>query len=127
MADIQGTIAVKSQIIGQLSGQMAIGGLIFNDVELIDGHIIFTLVDNTTVDGGKVVFEYSDFTPEQLALLKGEKVDQGIQGLPGLDGADAVAGKLPSSYVELETPQGVTSASLIDVPGMSTTIFLYLS
>ena len=33
-------------------------------------------------------FTYEDFTPEQLASLKGEKGDRGPQGEPGEDGAD---------------------------------------
>ena len=42
---------------------------------------------------GKVRFEYGDFTPEQLAQLKGERGDKGEQGLPGKDGKNGVDGK----------------------------------
>jgi hypothetical protein len=42
----------------------------------------------------------------------------------GETGASAVAGELPSGYVEVETPAGTTSATLEDVPGASTTITL---
>jgi len=55
---------------------------------------------------------------------QGPQGEQGNQGGDGLPGADAVAGKLPSSYVELETPIGTTSETLEDVSGMSTTITL---
>lgn len=48
----------------------------------------------------------------------------GPTGATGPAGASAVAGKLPNSYVELAAPEGVTSATLVDIPGMSTTITL---
>jgi len=48
----------------------------------------------------------------------------GYTGPTGPAGTDAVAGRLPSNYVELATPQSTTSAVLEDVPGMSTTITL---
>jgi hypothetical protein len=41
-----------------------------------------------------------------------------------MDGADAVAGKLPSSFVSTTTPVGTTSVTLEDVTNMSTTITL---
>lgn len=37
-------------------------------------------------------FTYEDFTPEQLAALKGEKGDKGDPGAPGVDGADGKDG-----------------------------------
>lgn len=133
--DIKGIIELKSQIIGQLSGQLSIGGLIFNDVNLTDGHIIFTLVDNTMVDGGKVVFEYSDFTPEQLALLKGEhgdafvyedftpeqlaflKGDPGytpIKGIDYFDGVDATPYTHPANHAPSVISQDASNQFVTD-------------
>lgn len=40
-------------------------------------------------------FTYSDFTPEQLASLKGEKGDKGDPGAPGAPGKDGEPGKTP--------------------------------
>jgi len=48
----------------------------------------------------------------------------GPTGATGPAGASGVAGKLPNSYAELSSPEGVTSATLVDIPGMSTTITL---
>ena len=48
----------------------------------------------------------------------------GATGATGPAGASGVAGKLPNSYAELSSPEGVTSATLVDIPGMSTTITL---
>lgn len=62
--------------------------------------------------------------PQGPQGIQGVQGPQGEQGPAGLDGADAVAGKLPSSYQETTTPSGTTSATLVDVPGMSTTITL---
>jgi hypothetical protein len=49
---------------------------------------------------------------------------KGDIGLTGLTGASAVAGKLPNSYSEVETPVGTVSAVFEDIPGSSTTITL---
>jgi collagen type I alpha len=49
---------------------------------------------------------------------------QGPQGAQGSTGASAVAGKIPSAYIETSTPSGTTSAALVDVPSMSVTITL---
>lgn len=38
-------------------------------------------------------------------------------GPPGMDGADAVAGAIPSEYVEMTTPRTTTSATLVDITG----------
>lgn len=37
-------------------------------------------------------FTYNDFTPDQLAALKGPKGDQGIQGIPGPQGPQGIQG-----------------------------------
>ena len=65
------------------------------------GHIVYTFYDNgeavQTVDLGLVkgdkgdAFTYEDFTPEQLALLKGE---------PGADGADGLTESQVQAVVE---------------------------
>ena len=65
------------------------------------GHIVYTFYDNgeavQTVDLGLVkgdrgdAFTYADFTPEQLALLKGE---------PGADGADGLTESQVQAVVE---------------------------
>jgi hypothetical protein len=46
-------------------------------------------------------------------------------GPTGAPGADAVAGKLPSSYVLMDTLETTTSASLIDIPGATTNLTIY--
>lgn len=48
----------------------------------------------------------------------------GAKGATGDTGPAAVAGEIPSSYVELPSPVGTTSATLVDVTGMSVTITL---
>lgn len=48
----------------------------------------------------------------------------GGTGPTGPTGPAATAGKIPSAYVESITPFGTTSATLVDVTGMSTTITL---
>ena len=74
------------------------------------------------LEGGLVVpGPKGEIGPDGPQGLKGEP---GLNGLDGLDGADAVAGKLPSAYVELVSPIGTVSASFEDVSGMSTTITL---
>lgn len=65
------------------------------------GHIVYTFYDNgeavQTIDLGLVkgdqgdAFTYADFTPEQLALLKGE---------PGADGADGLTESQVQAVVE---------------------------
>jgi hypothetical protein len=49
---------------------------------------------------------------------------QGPTGATGPAGASAVAGVLPSSFVEMTTPVTVTSATLVDITGATTTITL---
>jgi len=48
----------------------------------------------------------------------------GATGPTGAAGADAVAGKIPSSFVEMETLRTTTSATLIDITGVTTSITL---
>ena len=62
--------------------------------------------------------------PEATLTVYEMFIGVGPTGPAGPAGAAAVAGPLPSSYVEMETPQTVTSGTLIDIPGVSTTITL---
>ena len=50
-------------------------------------------------------FTYADFTPDQLAALKGPKGDQGIQGVAGPQGLQGVAG--PKGDTGERGPQGL--------------------
>lgn len=70
--------------------------------------------------------EHSNQTPAENAYWSyiAQKGDKGDKGDTGDTGPAAVAGELPNSYVEYSTPQGTTSATLVDVTGMSTTIHL---
>jgi hypothetical protein len=48
----------------------------------------------------------------------------GPTGVTGPTGANSVAGELPSSYVEVTGTNSTTSATLVDIPGATTTITL---
>ena len=66
-------------------------------------------------------FTYADFTPEQLAALKGEKGDKGDKGEPGEKGASGADGKTPVKGVDYFTPDERTeiaaeAAGMIHIP-----------
>lgn len=64
--------------------------------------------------------------PAGVSLIgpKGDQGDKGDKGDQGDPGVDAVAGQLPSNYVEVTTPVGTSSATLEDVTGGSLTVTL---
>ena len=66
-------------------------------------------------------FTYADFTPEQLAALKGEKGDKGDKGDPGEKGASGADGKSPVKGVDYFTPDEKTeiaaeAAGMVHIP-----------
>ena len=54
------------------------------------------------LDLGKVRFEYSDFTDEQLAALKGEKGEPGKSGVSPVITMSSTASKLSITVVDAE-------------------------
>ncbi|WP_284705093.1 tail fiber domain-containing protein [Flavobacterium tyrosinilyticum] len=88
------------------------------------GNLIITYTDGTTSDLGKIKgsdglngkdFKYEDFTPEQLAALKGATGATGLQGLKGDTGATGLKGDTGATGLKGETGatglQGDTGAT----------------
>lgn len=66
-------------------------------------------------------FTYADFTPEQLAALKGEKGDKGDKGEQGEKGASGADGRTPVKGVDYFTPDEKTeiaaeAAGMVHIP-----------
>lgn len=115
-AEVRGLIAGKADAIHEHEPA---------EIKFADGQSLQDKVDNGTFKGDKGdqgekgnAFTYDDFTPEQLAALKGEKGDkgdageqgpQGIQGEQGLQGAVGPAGAdgVGIETVKIEYVEGV--------------------
>ncbi len=84
-------------------------------------HLVLTLTDNTPIDAGYVkgakgdkgdqgdAFTYADFTPAQLAALKGDKGDKGDTGAKG--DAFTYADFTPEQIAALKGEKGDTGAT----------------
>lgn len=72
-------------------------------VELLDDIVEKVMKDNVDIFKGPKgePFRYEDFTPEQLANLKGE---QGVQGIPGEDGKPFTYSDFTQEQLELLKP-----------------------
>jgi len=74
--NLSGILNKNGELLGNLNFPIRIGGYIVYDAYVNnDGYLMFILYDDSEINAGYVrgdkgdAFEYSDFTPEQLALL----------------------------------------------------------
>ena len=106
-AEVRGLIAGKADAIHEHEPA---------EIKFADGQSLQDKVDNGTFKGDKGdqgekgnAFTYDDFTPEQLAALKGEKGDkgdageQGPQGIQGEQGPQGAVGPAGADGVGIET------------------------
>jgi len=130
-----GFVGTQAQWLTSLEGTdgtNGLNGLSAYELALIDGFVgteaewIASLKGEvgTTGDQGLSAYEVAVINGYVGTEVQWLESLNGTDGIDGLDGADAVAGELPSTYVELASPQGVTSATFIDVPTMTDTITL---
>ena len=109
---------VSASLDGKLEKlRAALNGVVSRNVVSVDvddnGHLIVTLSTGSTVDLGSVIgpkgdaFTYDDFTPEQLAALKGPKGDKGDPGEGGASAFWAVYGVTTSAEIEAAYQAGV--------------------